>query len=157
MEMAMLMPLLVILVFGLVEYGRALLQINTLTKAVTAGARYVARAPDALIDPWAEPPECGVGTGWAAAIAQGELLIENDNAGTGSVILPGLDDAGAIQFSSGMETVAYGGGAGNIDVCVITVRAEADFAAISGESIVPFLQLGPITLNAQAEERYIGE
>ena len=152
LEMAILMPLLVILLFGLVEFGRALLQINTLTKAVTTGARYVARVPDAI-----DTTNCSQGAGWSAAISQGELLIENDDGGTGSVILPGLDDAGAITFSNSTETVAYGSGSDSIDVCVITVLAEADFDAMSGDSLVPFFQVGPITLRARAEERFIGE
>jgi|GEM_PF-2365445 len=151
LEMAVLMPLLVILVFGLVEFGRALLQINTLTKAVTAGARYVARVPNAI-----DPSNCSQGATWATAIAQGELLIENDDAGTGSVILPGLDNAGAITFSNSTQSVSYGGSS-SIDVCVITVLAEAPFGALSGGSLVPFFQVGPITLRAQAEERFIGE
>jgi hypothetical protein len=151
LELAILTPMLIILFFGFVEFGRALLQINTLTKAVTAGARYVARVPDAI-----NPADCSQGTGWAAAIVQGELLIENDNAGLGDAILPGLDANGAITFSNSTETVTYGG-SNSIDVCVITVQASAPFAAISGDSPVPFLQIGPITIRAQAEERYIAE
>ena len=150
LEMAVVMPLLAILVFGVVEFGRALLQINTLTKAVTAGARYVARVPDAV-----DPSNCSQDTNWPAAIAQGELLIENDNAGAGSVILVGIDVAGAITFS--VSSIPFSVGGTTYSACVINVLAEAPFAAMSGNSLVPFFQVGPITLRAQAEERYIGE
>jgi Flp pilus assembly protein TadG len=142
------MPLLIILLFGFVEFGRALLQINTLTKAVTA--RYVARVPDAVTAPTA----CDAGTAWTAAIAQAELLIKNSDAGTGDLILPGLDGEGAITFSEPRPYTDEGLG---IEACVVTVVATVPFAAMSGDSLVPFFQVGPITLRAQAEERYLGE
>jgi Flp pilus assembly protein TadG len=148
-EFAVLLPVLVILVFGFTEIARAVMQTNTLTKAVTVGARYVARIPDAV-----DTSSCSAGTAWGAATTEAELLVENETAGTGTVILPGLDAGGAIIFSVGSET--SGSGAGLVNACVITVTAQAQFAALFGDSIVPLLNLGPINLNAQAEERYIG-
>ncbi|MCB1672800.1 MAG: TadE/TadG family type IV pilus assembly protein [Gammaproteobacteria bacterium] len=155
LEFAVLLPLLVILLFGLVEFGRALLQENTLTKAVTTGARYLARMPN-LMTP---PPHCDPGTGWAAAVAQAEALIEKDNAGAGNVILPGLDGEGTITFDGAWrnEAVSVSGSTVYINVCVIEVEAVTPFVSMSGDSLVPFFQLGPVNLTARAEERYIGE
>jgi len=148
-EFAVLLPIFVILVFGLIELGRALFQTNTLTKAVNLGARYVARIPDAVTG------ACGQGSEWGTATTQAELLVERANGGTGAVILPGLDDSGAITFSVAAES--SGSGSSSVSACVITVQAQAQFAALFGDSIVPMLDLGPINLSAQAEERYIGE
>lgn len=155
LEFAVLLPLLVILLFGMVEFGRALLQENTLTKAVTTGARYLARSPNLMTG----PPHCDPDTGWATAVAQAEALIESGNAGTGSVILPGLDSAGAITFSGTWrnESVAVASTTQYINVCVIEVQASTPFVSMSGGSLVPFFQVGPINLIARAEERYLGE
>ncbi len=146
------MPLLIIVLFGFVELGRALLQANTLTQAVTTGVRYLSRVPNAVT----AQPHCDPGATWGAAVAQAELLIENTNAGAGSVILPGLNSAGAITFSRRPELLGLGG-ATEVRACVVRVEASAQFVPLSGNSLVPFFQVGPIILNAQAEERYIGE
>lgn len=144
-EFAIILPLLVILLFGFVELGRALYQENMLTKAVTTGARFISRVPEAVTD------TCQPGTVWNTATTQAGALIAYADAGTGSVRLPGLDDPGAVTFSTRDDAV------GGQPVCVIRVEAAAQFAAIFGDSVVPFLDLGPITLTASAEERYIGE
>ena len=160
LELAILMPVLVVLLFGLVELGRALLQANTLNKAVTTGVRYVARAPDAVArttDSNGNVTACATGSTWSTVIAQAELLIENDNAGAGSEILADLEATFSTPRFETRTISLPGGGSQTVSTCVVAVQAEAPFAAILGDSLVPFFQVGPITLNAQAEERYIGE
>lgn len=164
LEMAMLLPLLIILFFGVVEFGRALLQVNTLTKAVTTGARYVARAPEAVtetVDSGGNITGCATGPNWSVVTDQAKLLIEKDDRGAGNVILPALDAPGAIVFRvprlESLSVALSSGGTTTVSACVIEVLAAAQFAALSGDSLVPFFQVGPITLNAQAEERYLGE
>ena len=44
-ELAIVLPLLVLIMFATAELGRALYQYNTLTKAVESGARYYASNP----------------------------------------------------------------------------------------------------------------
>jgi Flp pilus assembly protein TadG len=156
--------LLIVLLFGIVEFGRALLQENTLTKAVVTGARYVARAPGAVTetkDSGGNITGCASGSNWSTVTAQARLLIERGSRGTGDVILPGLEAADAISFlTPRLVTVSItlpGGGESSVSACVVEVEAAAQFAALSGDSLVPLLQIGPITLNAQAEERYLGE
>ena len=149
-ELAVITPLLVMLLFGFIEIGRALIQTNSLTKAVTTGARYLAREPGAVND----PPHCTQGSNWATASAQARLMVAYDEGGTGDLILPilpGLDAGGAVTTATRADV------AGTLIVCVVRVTAQTQFAAIFGDSIVPFLNLGPIQINAVAEERYIGE
>lgn len=150
LEFALVLPILVILVFGFVELGRALMQTNMLTKAVTTGARFVARAHGVVGN------NCQAGAGWSDAVGDASCLVSHGATGSGGtcpgeVLLPGLDEDGAIEFTIRPQTT------GAVDTCVVRVEAEADFAAIFGDSVVPLLQLGPIRLNAQAEERFIGE
>jgi len=154
-ELAVITPLLVIILFGFIEIGRALIQTSTLTKAVITGARYVAREPNAVTD----TPHCTedntVPTGtWDATIAQATSIVaySDPDGGSTTLTLPGLDASGAVDFSVRLQDVG-----GLFFVCVVRVTAQTQFLAIFGDSIVPFLNLGPILLNAVAEERYIGE
>jgi len=153
LELAILLPLLIILLFGFVEFGRALLQTNTLNKAISIGARYIARIPDAVAvttDSDGKVTACATGSQWSGATTNAELLIENSSAGTGAIILAGLE----ATFSNPEWRELPG-----LDeaICVVSVQATAPFLPILGDSLVPFFEVGPITLHAQAEERYIGE
>ena len=43
LEFAMVLPLMLLIVFGIIEFGRAYYQYNTLTKAIRDGARYMSK------------------------------------------------------------------------------------------------------------------
>ena len=62
-EMALMLPLLMILMFGSFEMGHFFWTQHTLTKAVRDGARFAARQPFALFN-------CAAGTISGAALAQ---------------------------------------------------------------------------------------
>lgn len=47
-EFAILLPLMIVLVFGITEMGRAIYQQNTLSKAVASGARYMSRSAQSV-------------------------------------------------------------------------------------------------------------
>jgi hypothetical protein len=156
-EMVILAPLLIILVFGITELGRALYQQNTLTKCVTAGARYMARAYGVLDE------NCAITGSWDAYEAKARNLVVYgvlDPGAGDEPLLSHLDEAGNVGIDrKGPETidVDVSGETQTISACVITVSGEAVFDGLFGESIVPILDLGGVTLNAAAEERYIGE
>ncbi|MGJ3256502.1 MAG: TadE/TadG family type IV pilus assembly protein [Alcanivorax sp.] len=145
-EFAILLPLMIVLVFGITEMGRAIYQQTTLSKAVSSGARYMSRSFQSV------SADCSQGGNWAASITNASNLVAFGNqAGSGTPLLPDLD-AGDVSFTSEQRTVTGGG-----DACVIIATASVDFSAIFGDTIVPFLDLGPITLGATVEERYHGE
>ena len=145
-EFAILLPLLIVLVFGITEMGRAIYQQNTLSKAVASGARYMSRSSQSVNS------DCSQGAQWGSSISNAANLVAFGNqAGNGTPLLPDLD-AGDVSFSLEQRTVT-----GGDDACVIIATASVDFSAIFGDSIVPFLDLGPITLSATVEERYHGE
>ena len=136
-EFAIVLPLLIILLFGFTELGRMLYQQNQLTKQVGAGARYLARVPGAIeID-----NDCAEGNSWESGVTRAERWIREDE--DGNLMLDNV----ALAFT---RTTGNGG------ACIIRVEATAPFDAIFGDSIVPLLNLGPITMNATVEERYIG-
>lgn len=145
LELAIILPLLVILLFGFIEIGRAFYQENILTRALVTGARFMAREPDAV-----DRDTCQPGDAWSAAVNEAVRLVVYRGS-DGSLRLPELDQASAVTFGLRVETV------GASPACVIHAEARAQFAAIFGDSIVPMLNLGPFILNATVEERYIGE
>ncbi len=145
-EFAILLPLIVVLVFGITEFGRAIYQQNTLSKAVASGARYMSRASQAV------DPDCSQGSVWGAATTNAANLVAfGRQSGSGTALLPelGADD---VSFSLEQRSIS-----GADDACVIVVTAAVPFQAIFGDTLVPFLDLEPVTLNATVEERYHGE
>jgi hypothetical protein len=141
-EFTVVAPLLFTLMFGFTEIGRLLYQQNQLTKQVTTGARYIARVPNAV-----NPVTCSTGAGWASATATARNLIAQSS--DGSTVLAGLNAGGAITFSVSSVNVGT-------QACVIRVEAAVGYNGMFGESPIPFLNTGQITLNTSAEERFIG-
>lgn len=162
-EFAGVLILLVMLVFGISEIGRAIYQQNTLTKSIEAGARYMSRAVDILeFDPAGITPgeQCRISSGnWDAAVLRAK-----------NIILYGVESAGATARLPNMEvtkidvepyiehSLASGG------ACVIKVAAKAKFVSIfSNDAPLPPMygeessQTGGLLLTATTEERYIGE
>jgi hypothetical protein len=147
-EFAIILPLLVLLVFGITELGRALYQWNTLTKAVAVGARYMARANGDLVT-----EDCDPGTTWNDFQPKAENLVIYGQRTAGDPLLAGLQ---VTVLQPEEHSYDYG------DACVIVVEATADFESIFGGSRLPSLygllgDGGKITLRARTEERYIGE
>jgi hypothetical protein len=147
-EFAIVLPLLIALFFGIAELGRALYQQNTLYKAVIAGTRYLARVPSAL-----DPDTCAEGS-WDADVAKAKnIIIYGNPGGSGTPILPNMDPNKIVFGHHGPETLSDT----ITPACIITVTAEVDFLSIMGGNyVIPFSNIGPITLRAETEERFIG-
>lgn len=168
-ELALLLPLLVLLVFGITEIGRALYQHNTLAKAIESGARYLSRSAGALeiVD-----NHCNeVVDLWVPAEQQARNLIvfgDEDGKGIDGESLPPLLPylaVGSVSISvdPDAETATWTSDEGTFTskpACVIKVEASVPFDTLMGEGrcIAPYLCLPkPIMLNAAVEERWIGE
>ncbi len=142
-EFAFILPLVILLVFGFIEFGRMLYQQNVLTKALATGSRFVSRSPEALT------VNCAPGPAWAGVTDRASELVMF--AAPGEPRLPGLNDPGAVTFTSAAQ--ALGGGT----ACVIQGVARTQFAGLFGARLVPFMDAGAIVLSASDEERYIGQ
>mgnify|MGYP000190056959 CR=1 FL=1 len=150
-EFALVVMMLVVLVFGITELGRALYQWNTLTKAAEVGARYLTRSYGGL-----DPLTCSPRTGWDARVDEAENLvvygapIPSDGA---IPRLPGLTtDMVEIEEP---EQVSISSGGGVIQACVIKIAVtEVPFDSVVISDLLGFAN---IKLSAYAEERYIGE
>ncbi|MDT8403037.1 TadE family protein [Sulfuriflexus sp.] len=147
-EFALIVTLLVMLVFGITELGRALFQWNTLTKAVVTGTRYMARANGEVVN-----PDCTEGANWAAFRDRAENLVKTGQTASGGTEL--LNAITVTTFEVLPRQFSYSGNTKN--ACVINIVAQSEFDSIFGGSIIPFINLDLITLTARTEERYIGE
>ncbi len=137
-ELAFVLPILTLLLFGFIEVGRALYQQNMLTKAISTGSRFISRAPEAVT------ASCQQGSKWLQTVNQARTLIAYPGT-EGQLLLNGLEEGDALVFSVRQEGA----------VCVIRIEANLAYAALAG--IIPMLNDGGIELNATAEERYIGD
>lgn len=149
-EFAIVLPLLVMLVFGITELGRAMYQLNTISKAAVTGVRYLARV-NGLVD----RDDCTRdATIWGEVIPLAtNLVIYGNAAGVGDPRLPGMD----VEFDS--QRVSVTGEDDEVAAaCVISVEVSAGFVSIfGGDTLIPFTSIGQITLTQTAQERFIGE
>lgn len=98
METALVLPVLLILLLGLVELGRALHAYHALEKAVRGAARYVARVP-------ASAPDIGARIAHAQTMASAEL----EQAGLGNLQITVTQPAAGVAWitASGAITREY--------------------------------------------------
>jgi len=149
-EFAIVAPVLIILILGITEFGHALYQHNTITKAVTVGTRYLARTYNGLDVSCS--PVAGV---WATAETEASNLIVFGNiSGTGTSKIAGLT-VSDVTISSPASVSS-----GAVTGCVVTVAVNAAYDPIFGalfNGASSLLNLPGFHLYAASQERYIGE
>lgn len=121
-EFAILLPLLVLIAFGITEYGRAVYQYDTLTKSVRSAARLLSQyGPDGSHDAQAR---C--------------LAVFGNRTCAGSPLLPGLNTGQVIiETHSNLPT-----GAGSINVVTVAIR-DYPFTSLV-PALVPNIRFGSI-------------
>lgn len=153
-EFAIILPLLLMLLFGITELGRALYQQNSLYKAVESGARYLARS-NGTLDTNAG---CAKRSSWAThESAATKLIVYGNVAGTGTPLLPFLDDSDVTTITVGVEERSLTKTDGiAMPTCVIIITAAVPFAGMFGDIVIPFTSIEAFSIRAETEERYIG-
>lgn len=154
-EFAIILPILLLILFGITELGRALYQQNMLTQAVELGGRYMARV-DGAVDV-SDSGDCDKGSEWVNSVTMATNLIKCGVDGLtecSEPILPNIE----IDYIEACGPGNPHASCTSPSACVITVRATADFQSIFGGDLisVPGYRLGGVTLNAVTHERYIG-
>lgn len=156
-EFAIILPLLVMLLFGVTEIGRAIYQQNTLHRAIAVGARYLSHKEDivALNNTTCSADETTETTPYSIAkkAAINLIVCGEEDCTNKTPVLPNLvadkvtvtvlEDAKLYDETNGLYA------------CIIRVTATAPFSALFS-NLVPFTDLTPPELNAQTEVRYIG-
>lgn len=154
-EFAIMLPMLLLLLFGVTELGRALYQQNTLYKSVAVGARYLARTSETLDD----EDGCSAGGTWNDNLTTAEnLIIYGNTTGAGTPLLPYLDDEDVITIGVEERALTKTDGIA-VPICVITISAEVPFAGMFGTIVLPSVLTDTIdafNIRAETEERYIG-
>lgn len=154
-EFAIMLPMLLLLLFGVTELGRALYQQNTLYKSVAGGARYLARTNETLDD----EDGCSTGGTWETNLITAEnLIVYGNTTGAGEPLLPHLDDEDVITIGVEERVLTKTDGT-DVPVCVITVSVEIPFAGLFGGIVLPSIFVDNIEafdIRAETEERHIG-
>jgi len=124
-ELAIVMPVLLLILLGTAEFGRALFQYNTLTKAVRDGARYLSQnslnGTTGVVD---ITPTVDTETK--------NLVVYGVKGGAALPLLPGLTTSDVAIIDAGANNV--------------TVTANYDFASLFGPTLPTFGLSGPISL-----------
>jgi Flp pilus assembly protein TadG len=142
-EFVIVAPILLLLMLGIAEFGHALYQYNTLTKAVRDGARYLAK-------------EATVGSTDTILIDSTDitrtenLVVYGNTTGTGVSKVPGL-------ATSHVTVSCLGGGTACPGVEHVVVTAQWPYQSIMGAALPMFgfgadLSLG-LTLNTTVTMR----
>ena len=143
-ELAILLPLLLLIFFGITELGRALYEQNTLTKTVGVTTRMLTRAYSAIDT----ESNCATNANWTTAKLDAEQLLKyGDVDGGTELLLNGLAlvsvDVTEVSLKDFSKTI-----------CNIKVSATSKFQPIISDTLFGF---PVIDLTAEAEGRYIGE
>jgi hypothetical protein len=157
-EFAIILPLLLMILYGVTELGRALYQQNILHKGLVAGARYMARAHDIVdVDPVAE-----------SCTAAGNYTTVEDNAKNLIVCRQKDDTDNNYCVSSGASPIVPNLTTSDITIellvnddeifgCKIRIEADVQFDSLLlpvtyGENTASSF----FNIHAEIEERYIG-
>ena len=136
-EFALAVPLLVLIVAGMTEIGRAYFQAVAVEKGLRAGALYAAHSASPL---------------GAADRAAAENLVRTGTLdGSGPLLVSGWESAGAsLQITSTSFAV------GEVSVPVIRFAASVPFDPLL-PGLFGFVGLGDFTIASSHEQAYIGD
>lgn len=160
LEFAIVLPVLLFVTFGITELGRALYQENMLTKSAIAGARFMARGYEAVVE---QTGSCDRGASWDSLSALATNIViygkETPQSETDQPLLENM----TVSIDMDPEPKTSGSGDGAVSSCVIKVTATADFVSLFGDLLIPGLglvsdmEVSSNLLNVSIEERYLGE
>ncbi|HYH17747.1 MAG TPA: TadE family protein [Azospirillum sp.] len=139
-EAAMVLPMVMVLLCGLVEMGRALQHQHTLTESVREAARYLARVPLAC--------PAGGDPNWATARSNAQHLAATGRVSGGQPLVTGWTDASFTIADPVCET--WSGRA----VQLITVSANVPYGDLG---LLQVLGLDAVRLGASHQQVHIGE
>lgn len=125
-EFALLLPFMILMIFGISEYGRAMFEYNTLMKGARNSARYLSQFSSADA---------------AYPIAGARCLAVHGNLDcTGPTLVPGLTEAMIIVCDSTSSTDCPGGNYANVTTGSGSINlVEVKISGYVFNSMVPFI------------------
>jgi Flp pilus assembly protein TadG len=148
-EMAMAVPLMLVLIFGTMEFASLLYQQHTITKGVKEAARFAARAP-AIRTTNACPP---AGGNWTTIVSRAQAIATRD-AISGSVLLPNFTASTVtitVRCADATGLITSNVASGSIPVVRVTATVPAQSLGFFG-----LINVDPFNLTATHEEMGIG-
>lgn len=118
-ELAIILPLLLAICFGITEFGRAIYTYNTLAKSARDAARYLSTQA------------AGNGAAWSVAR---NLVAYGNPAGTGSLLVPGLDKNSMVAICDASNCAGNKDQGSNPVINTVTVT-------ITGYPFIPVIDL----------------
>jgi hypothetical protein len=149
-ELALVLPLLLVMVFGTLEFANILYQQQVITKGVQEAARFAARNPS-LNATVACPPASG---GWASAASAAANVAATGSAAGGTLILPNFaaaDVVVTVECPASDGLLSSNPDSGSIPV--VLVRAEIDARSVG---FLAFLNIAELQLSAEHREMGVG-
>jgi Flp pilus assembly protein TadG len=150
-EMALVLPLLLVLTFGPLELGNYFMNQHTLVKAVRDGARFAARQN------FTNYTSCSGDVGEPALTNTKNVVMSGLMGGGGSIITPNIQ-ADDIDVTTRCATVVGGqtmaGIYGTNPAQIVTVSATVNYRSVL--SVAGFSGIG-LTLNAASEAAVTGQ
>lgn len=148
LEFAFLLPVLIILLAGGFEFGRAFWHHHLVNKGVRDATRYLTRVPDPMAAQFTDVAE--------------NLVLRGSMDSSAPMLLPEWEsDPNLVDINVGVKTYDNSAGTfrgpdgGIADIDVVQVTAEVVYPGIGLLALVGFPD--GITFFAQHEERYLGE
>jgi Flp pilus assembly protein TadG len=150
-ELALVLPFLLVIMFGSLEVGNFFMNEHTLVKAVRNGARFAARQP------YTNYTTCNGSVGEPAATQTKNVVMRGYLAG-GTIITPNID---AADITVTTRCAATAGGQNMTGIYfsrtdgaqIVTVSATVDYMSVVG--ILGF-NAPTVTLNARSEAAVAG-
>lgn len=145
-EFSLLLPLLVSIFAGIVEFGNILQQYHVANKGVKSAARYMARV--------AGDGSCPIGNGWTTNEGDAKYLAQHGSfEATEPFLLSNWQNANQITITVTCIDNISGGFRGNEQIPTVTVSTSFDYADIG---LLSFLPGNGVTITATHEQMYIG-
>ena len=137
-EFGLLVPLFLVFLLGVVEFGRVLAQSNAVEKGVRAGVALAVRSDNPMTA--------------AQTTSVSNLVKYGNTAGTGSFLVDGWTEAGAVVAIDVVRTYT-GGGVTGLDV--IRVIATVPYTPLM-PGLFAFAGLSSFDIQVDHEQAYIG-
>jgi len=157
-EMSLMLPVLILLMGGMIEFGRALQQYHVATKGVKHAARYLAR----VVHNGACPPD-PTDTSWNSYVADAKKLAQTGTLNSNAPLrLDNWDNS--ATFNVNVTCVANSPDAvtgirplrGQDNLPIITVSTSFTFDKVGTLSVLNIPGLSDLTITATHQQKHIG-
>ncbi len=149
-EFTLLLPFLIVIMAGMLEFGRGLHQYHTAAKGVKNAARYLAR----VVDEGSCPPSS---TAWTTQVAKAKTLAQHGSFSSSDPLsLSNWSNASDITVSVSCVDNSAGTYRGDDDIPVVTVSTSFAYNSLGLLSLTNVPGLTGLQIEVSHEQMFIG-